>query len=90
MIMLGKPRGIDIVFSPVYWVLRRSQGVDIFLYEPKGDFVRIPVHRQVPRFLSWDYVVTLVLIAAAWGASILLQGVVQPELLLVSSSCRSS
>ena len=45
--------------------------------------MRIPVHRQVPRFLSWDYVVTLVLIAAAWGASILLQGVVQPELLLV-------
>ncbi|CCJ36920.2 two-component system, OmpR family, sensor histidine kinase KdpD [Methanoculleus bourgensis MS2] len=83
MIMLGKPRGIDVIFSPVYRVLRRSRGVDIFLYEPKGDFVRIPVHRQVPHLLSWDYAVTLILIAAAWGASILLQGVVQPELLLV-------
>lgn len=83
MIMLGKPRGVDILFSPVYRVLRRSRGVDLFLYEPKGDLVRIPIHRQVPRFLSWDYAASLVLIAAAWGASILLRGAVQPELLLI-------
>lgn len=83
MIMLGKPRGVDILFSPVYRVLRRSRGVDLFLYEPKGDLVRIPIHRQVPRFLSWDYTASLVLIAAAWGASILLRGAVQPELLLI-------
>ena len=83
MIMLGKPRGIDLLFSPVYRVMRRSRGVDIFLYEPKGDLVRIPIHRQVPHLLSRDYAASLVLIAAAWGASILLRGIVQPELLLV-------
>ncbi|MCK9277463.1 MAG: DUF4118 domain-containing protein [Methanoculleus sp.] len=83
MIMLGKPRGIDILFSPVYRILRRSRGIDLFLYEPKGDLVRIPVHRQVPHLLSWDYAASLILIAAAWGASILLRGVIQLELLLV-------
>lgn len=83
MIMLGKPRGIDILFSPVYRILRRSQGIDLLLYDPKGEAVRIPIHRQVPRFLSWDYAASLVLVAAAWGASILLRGVIRPELLLV-------
>lgn len=83
MIMLGKPRGINTLFSPVYKVLRRSRGVDILLYEPKGDRVHIPIRRQVPHLFSWDYVASLVLIAAAWGTSILLQGLVQPELLLI-------
>ncbi|MBP7410329.1 DUF4118 domain-containing protein [Methanoculleus sp. 10] len=83
MIMLGKPRGVDSLFSPVYRVLRRSRGIDIVLYEPKEDVVRIPILRQVPHLLSWDYAASLVLIAAAWGASILLQGIAQPELLLV-------
>ncbi|WP_332449147.1 DUF4118 domain-containing protein [Methanoculleus sp.] len=83
MIMLGKPRGVDILFSPVYRILRRSRGIDIFLYEPKGDLVRIPIRRQVPHFLSWDYAASLVLIAAAWSASVLLRGVIQPEFLLV-------
>ena len=83
MIMLGKPRGVDILFSPVYRMLRRSRGIDIFLYEPKGDLARIPIRWQVPHLLSWDYAASLVLIAAAWGASVLLRGVIQPEFLLV-------
>ena len=49
MIMLGKPHGIDVFFSPVYRVIRNSPGIDIHLFEPKGNSSHIPLQRQIPR-----------------------------------------
>ena len=50
MIMLGKPHGLDIISSPVYRVIRQSHGIDIHLYEPKGNSVYIPLQKANPTF----------------------------------------
>jgi len=64
MIMLGKPHGLDLVFSPVFRVIRQSRGIDIHLYEPKGKSVYIPLKKQIPLFFTVEYVISLILITA--------------------------
>ena len=73
MIMLGKPHGLDIISSPVYRVIRQSQGIDIHLYEPKGSSVYIPLKKQLPLFFTAEYAISLILIAAVVGVNFLLK-----------------
>ena len=83
MIMLGKPHGIDVFFSPVYRVIRQSQGIDIHLYEPKGNNVYIPLKKQLPLFFTAEYAISLILIAAVVGVNFLLKGYIGPSNLLI-------
>jgi two-component system, OmpR family, sensor histidine kinase KdpD len=82
MIMLGKPHGIDVFFSPVYRVIRQSQGIDIHLYEPKGNNVHIPLKKQLPLFFTAEYAISLILIAAVVGVNFLLREHIGPSNLL--------
>ena len=83
VIMLGKPRGLDIISSPVYRVIRQSQGIDIHLYEPKGSSVHIPLKKQLPLFFTAEYAISLILIAAVVGVNFLLKDFIDPSNLLV-------
>jgi two-component system sensor histidine kinase KdpD len=82
MIMLGKPRGLDIFLSPVYRIMVQSKGVDLFLFEPKK-LVRIPIHRQLPQLLSVDFAVSSILIALVTITNFLLRDVINPSNLLI-------
>ena len=83
MIMLGKPHGIDVFFSPVYRVIRQSHGIDIHLYEPKGNNVYIPLKKQLPLFFTVEYAISLILIAAVVGVNFLLEEYIGPSNLLI-------
>lgn len=83
MIMLGKPHGLDVVFSPVYRVVRQSHGIDIHLYEPKGNNVHIPLKKQIPLFFTAEYAISLILIAAVVGVNFLLKEYIGPSNLLI-------
>jgi two-component system sensor histidine kinase KdpD len=83
MIMLGKPHGIDVLFSPVYRVVRQSQGIDVHLYEPKGKNVHIPLKKQIPLFFTIEYAISLILIAAVVGINFLLKENINPSNLLI-------
>lgn len=83
MIMLGKPRGLDVIFSPVYRVIRQSRGIDIHLYEPKGKDVYIPLKKQIPLFFTAEYVISLILITAVVGINFLLREYISSSNLLI-------
>src|SRR5690606_7376247 len=61
--MLRKPRGLDILVSPVYRIMRKSPGIDIILFDAKGA-PSIPIEQQLPRLIPRDYLITLVLVLA--------------------------
>ena len=73
MIMLGKPHGINVLFSPVYRVIRQSQGIDVYLYEPKGNNVYIPLNKQLSLFFTVEIGISLILITAVVGINFLLK-----------------
>jgi two-component system sensor histidine kinase KdpD len=83
MIMLGKPHGLDILFSPVYRVIRQSNGIDIHLYEPKGKNVYIPLKKQIPLFFTVEYVISLILTTAVVGINFLLKEYISSLNLLI-------
>ena len=83
MIMLGKPHGIDVLFSPVYRVIRNSQGIDIHLYEPKGNVLHIPLQRRIPLFFTVEYAISLILIIAVVSINFLLKDHIGPTNLLI-------
>jgi two-component system sensor histidine kinase KdpD len=82
MIMLGKPRGLDIFLSPVYRIMVQSKGIDLFLYEPKKP-ISIPIHRQLPQLWSVDFAVSAVLIVLVTLTNFLLRGIISPTNLLI-------
>ncbi|MDD1673165.1 MAG: DUF4118 domain-containing protein [Methanomicrobiales archaeon] len=82
MIMLGKPRGLDIFLSPVYRIMVQSKGIDLFLYEPKKP-IKIPIHRQLPHLLSVDFAVSTVLLALVTITNYLLRNIISPSNLLI-------
>jgi len=77
MIMLGKPHGIDVLFSPVYRVIRNSHGIDIHLYEPKGNGLHLPLQRRIPLFFTAEYA-SLILITAVVSFNFLLKNHIGP------------
>ncbi|MGV8076562.1 MAG: DUF4118 domain-containing protein [Methanosarcina sp.] len=83
MIMLGKPHGLDVILSPVYRVIRQSHGIDIHLYEPKGNGAHIPLQRRLPLFFTAEYAVSLILIIAVAGVNLLLREIIGPSNLLI-------
>lgn len=83
LIMLGKPRGLDLLYSPVYRIVRESHGIDIFFYEPKGEGAAVSVRSQIPRLVTRDHLVGLALVAGVAAVSILLREMVSPATLLV-------
>jgi two-component system, OmpR family, sensor histidine kinase KdpD len=83
MIMLGKPRGLDIFSSPVYRVIRQSHGIDVHLYEPKGNNIYIPLKKQLPLFFTVEYAISLILIAAVVGVNFFLKEHIEPSNLLI-------
>ena len=83
MIMLGKPHGIDVLFSPVYRIIRDSHGIDIHLYEPKVNDLHIPLQRQIPLFFTVEYTISLILIIAVVSVNFLLKDHIGPTNLLI-------
>jgi two-component system sensor histidine kinase KdpD len=81
-IMLGKPRGIDILTSPVYRIMRQTPGIDIILFDARGA-APIPLERQIPRLLPRDYLITLVLIFSVAFLNFFLRGIISPTNLLI-------
>jgi len=81
-IMLGKPRGLDILVSPVYRIMRKSQGIDIILFDAKGA-PSLPIEQQIPRLLPRDYLITLVLILAVTLLNYLLLGTISTTNLII-------
>jgi two-component system sensor histidine kinase KdpD len=81
-IMLGKPRGLDILVSPVYRIMRKSQGIDIILFDAKGA-PSLPIEQQIPRLLPRDYLITLVLIIAVTLLNYLLLGTISTTNLII-------
>jgi len=82
MIMLGKPRGLDIFYSPVYRIMVRSKGIDIFLYEPKAA-VSIPIHRQLPQFVNLNLIISAILIALVTILNYFLRNVISSSNMLI-------
>lgn len=83
MIMLGKPHGLDIFFSPVYRVIRKSRGIDIHLYEPKVNSAHISLKRQIPLYFTAEYIISIILITAVAGVNLFLREVIGPSNLLI-------
>ncbi|AKB47386.1 Osmosensitive K+ channel histidine kinase KdpD [Methanosarcina sp. Kolksee] len=83
MIMLGKPHGLDIFFSPVYRVIRKSRGIDVHLYEPKGNSAHISLKRQIPLYFTAEYIISIILITAVAGVNLFLRDVIGPSNLLI-------
>lgn len=81
-IMLGKPRGLDILVSPVYRIMRKSHGIDIILFDPKGA-PAIPIEQQIPRLIPRDYLLILVLILAVTLLNYLLLGTISTANLII-------
>ena len=81
-IMLGKPRGIDILTSPVYRIMRRTPGIDIILFDARGA-PSIPLERQIPRLLPRDFLITTVLIFSITFLNFFLQGFISPTNMLI-------
>lgn len=81
-IMLGKPRGLDILFSPVYRIMRKSPGIDILLFDPK-EAPSIPLEQQIPRLLPRDYLITLVMILAVTLLNYLILGTISTANLII-------
>jgi two-component system sensor histidine kinase KdpD len=81
-IMLGKPRGLDILVSPVYRIMRKSSGIDIILFDAKGA-PSIPFERQIPHLIPKEYVITLVLILAATLLNYFLLGTISTTTLII-------
>jgi len=82
MIMLGKPRGLDIFLSPVYRIMVQSKGIDLFLYEPKKTMT-IPIHRQLPQLMSVDFAISSVLLALVTITNYFLRDILHPSNLLI-------
>ena len=81
-IMLGKPRGLDILVSPVYRIMRKSPGIDIILFDTKGA-TSIPIEQQLPRLIPKDYLITMVLILAVTLLNHLLLGTISTANLII-------
>jgi two-component system sensor histidine kinase KdpD len=82
MIILGKPRGLDILISPVYRVMRMAKGIDIYLFDWKSEF-RSPIHWQLPRLLPRHYLVGSVGVAAATLVNYMLLGTISEANMLI-------
>ena len=83
MIILGKPRGLDILISPVYRVMRSAKGVDIYLFDWKSES-QTPLHWQLPRLLPRHYLIGSVGVAAATLVNYLLLGTIsEPNMLII-------
>jgi two-component system sensor histidine kinase KdpD len=83
MVMLGKPQGIDILFSPVYSIMRRSRGIDIYLFDPKGEKVDMPFTQQLHVLTTWDYLLSMVMVASVTLLNYFLTGILSPANLLI-------
>ncbi|HEY3361396.1 MAG TPA: DUF4118 domain-containing protein [Methanosarcina sp.] len=83
MIMLGKPHGLDIFSSPVYRVIRQSHGIDVYLYEPKGKNVYIPLKNRIPLFFTVEYIISLILLIAVVGINLFLKEYINSSNLLI-------
>jgi two-component system sensor histidine kinase KdpD len=82
MIILGKPRGLDILISPVYRVMRMAKGIDIYLFDWKSEF-RSPIHWQLPRLLPRHYLIGSVGVGAATLVNYLLLGTISEANMLI-------
>jgi len=82
IILLGKPRGLALLFSPVYQVIRKTRGIAIHLIDP-SDETRIPIRRQLPWLSVLDSGASLLLVGAVTAVNLLLRDVISPSNLLI-------
>jgi two-component system sensor histidine kinase KdpD len=82
MIILGKPRGLDILISPVYRVMRMAKGIDIYLFDWKSE-ERVSFPWQIPRLLPRHYLIATVGVAFVTLLNYLLLGTISVANMLI-------
>ncbi|MBP1927747.1 two-component system sensor histidine kinase KdpD [Methanolinea mesophila] len=82
MIILGKPRGLDILISPVYRIMRATKGIDIYLFDWKAEFP-IPFHQNIPLLLPRHYLMGLVGVVAVTLLNYFLLGTISEANMLI-------
>lgn len=82
MILLGKPRGLGFLLSPVYRIMRETRGIALHLVDPLEE-ARIPIARQLPRPSVSEAGIALLLIGAVTGLNLALRGTINPTNLLI-------
>lgn len=82
MIQLGKPRGLGILLSPVYRVMRETKGIALHLVDPL-DGVPIPIVRQLPTPSVPDASLALLLIGGVTAVNAALRETLDPSNLLI-------
>ncbi|ACL17760.1 DUF4118 domain-containing protein [Methanosphaerula palustris] len=81
-ILLGKPRGLGLFLSPVYRVMRHTQGIALHLVDPI-ERTRIPIRRQLPIPSIPDAGIALVLIGGVAAVNVTLRDTLSPSNLLI-------
>jgi two-component system sensor histidine kinase KdpD len=82
MILLGKPRGLGILLSPVYRIMRETRGIALHLVDPL-EGVPIPIRRQLPRPSTLNLAFGLCLMALVTGANLMIRDAISPSNLLI-------
>jgi len=82
MIILGKPRGLDILISPVYRIMRATKGIDIYLFDWKAEFP-LPFHQNFPLVLPRHYLIGLVGVLAVTLLNYFLLGTISEANMLI-------
>lgn len=82
IILLGKPRGLGLLLSPVYRIMRQTQGIALHLVDPL-ERARIPIGRQLPIPSIPDAGVALLLIGGVAAVNVTLRDTLSPSNLLI-------
>ncbi len=77
--LMGKPKGINILFSPVYRIIRKSAGIDLILYDAKDTDKPISIKRQLTVKIREEYIAGAILVGDVTWVNYLLTGKISPE-----------
>lgn len=78
-ILMGKPKGINILHSPVYKIIRDAKGIDIILHDPKGDVVPTLLRNQIGFKIREEYIAGSILVGCITSVNYLLTGVISTD-----------
>ncbi len=82
IILLGKPRGLGLLLSPVYRIMRQTPGTALHLVDPL-ERTPIPISRQLPIPSIPDAGVALLLIGGVAAVNVTLRDTLSPSNLLI-------
>ena len=78
-ILMGKPKGFNVLFSPVYRIIRGARGIDIILNDSRGNDKPIPIPRQIGVRIKEEYISGVILIGIITCVNYLLTGIISSD-----------